>query len=124
MPNKDRILRWWAYFRRAHGTYLVFFISFANFVVIQYRLLVEYVPMLKMLFSSLTAFAITFFLVYIPLAIIIGWYDYRKFAVPVDSSLSAKASPWHRDVAKALMLIAEGRNKEAIEILRKWAKEL
>ena len=69
-------------------------------------------------------FAISFFLIYIPLAIIIGWYDYRKFAVPIDSPLSAKASPWHRDITRALMLIAEGKNKEAAEILRKWTEEL
>jgi len=96
--------------------------SFANFIVIQYRLLVEYIPLLKLVFSSLIAFAIAFFLVYVPLAILIGWYDYRKFAVPVDTALVAKASPWNRDLARALILIAEGRNREAIEVLRKWVE--
>jgi len=124
MLSKQRILRWWTYFRRGHSTYLAFFLSFANFIVIQYRLLVEYIPVMKVLFSSLLAFAASFFLVYVPLAIIIGWYDYRKFAVPVETSISAKASPWHRDITRALMLIAEGRNKEAVEVLRKWTEEL
>jgi len=124
MLSKQRILRWWTYFRRGHSTYLAFFLSFANFIVIQYRLLVEYIPVMKVLFSSLLAFAVSFFLVYVPLAIIIGWYDYRKFAVPVETSISAKASPWHRDITRALMLIAEGRNKEAVEVLRKWTEEL
>lgn len=120
--SRQRVLRWWTYFRRGHGTYLVFLMSFANFIVIQYRLLVEYIPALKLFFTSLTAFAVTFFLVYVPLAIVIGWLDYKKFAVPVDTALATKASPWIRDLAKALILIAEGRNKEAIEILRKWVK--
>jgi len=120
--DRNRILRWWTYFRRGHSTYLVFFLSFANFIVIQYRLLVEHIPALKLFFTSLTAFAITFFLVYVPLAIIIGWLDYKKFAVPVDTALVAKASPWNRDLARALILIAEGRNKEAIEILKKWVE--
>jgi len=119
---KSFVLRLWSYFRRGHNTYLVFFISFANFVVIQYRLLVEYVPTLQVFFSSLLAFAVVFFMVYIPLAVVIGWLDYKKFAVPVDTALTAKASPWNRDLARALMLIAEGRNKEAIEVLRKWAE--
>ena len=118
---KYRVLRWWSYFRRGHSTYLVFLISFANFIVIQYRLLIEYVPLLRMVFVNLLAFAIVFFIVYIPLAVIIGWLDYRKFAVPVDTALIAKASPWTRDLAKALILIAEGKNEEAIKILRKWA---
>jgi len=69
-------------------------------------------------------FTIAFFLLYIPLAILVGWYDYRRFAVPVELTLGAKASPWNRDIAKALMLIAEGRKKEAVEILKKWTKEL
>lgn len=117
---KYRILRWWSYFRRGHSTYLVFLISFANFIVIQYRLLVEYVPPLRVVFTNLLAFAIAFFIIYIPLAVIIGWLDYRKFAVPVDTALIAKASPWTRDLAKALILIAEGKNEEAIKVLRKW----
>jgi len=119
---KNFILRLWTYFRRGHSTYLVFFLSFANFIVIQYRLLVEYVPVLQLVFSSLVAFAIVFFVVYIPLAIVIGYLDYKKFAVPVDTALVARASPWNRDLARALILIAEGRNKEAIEVLRKWVE--
>jgi len=41
----------------------------------------------------------------------------------VDSALAAKANPWARDLAKALVCIAEGRNEEAIKILRKWTEE-
>jgi len=119
---KDFMLRLWTYYRRGHGTYLVFLLSFANFIVIQYRLLVEYVPALRLLFSSLMVFAVAFFLVYVPLAVVIGWLDYRRFAVPVDSALTARASPWHRDVAKALILIAEGRGEEATKILEKWVR--
>jgi hypothetical protein len=96
--------------------------SFANFIVIQYRLLVEYMPPLKLVFGNLLAFAVTFFLVYVPLAVIIGWLDYKKLAVPIDAALNAEASPWNRDIARAIILIAEGKNEEAIEILRKWAE--
>ena len=45
---RDRLLRWLTYFRRGHNAYLVFLVSFANFVVIQYRLLIEYIPALKL----------------------------------------------------------------------------
>lgn len=79
----------------------------------------EYIPALKLFFTNLTAFAVTFFLVYVPLAVVIGWLDYRKFAVPIDTVLVAKAFPWNRDLARALILIAEGKNREAIEVLRK-----
>jgi len=119
---KNRILRYWLYFRRGHGTYLVFLISFANFIVIQYRMLVVYIPFLEALFSSLISFSITFFLVYVPLATFIGRMDYKKFAVPVDLTVSAKANPYSRDLAKALMLICDGKYGEAKKILQKWVE--
>jgi hypothetical protein len=123
MAKKSRILRYWTYFRRGHGTYLAFFMSFANFMVIQYRLVIEYVSFLEALFSSLTIFALTFFVVYVPAATIIGWLDYKKLAVPVDATVSARANPWVRDLATALALMAEGKNEEAKEILKKWMGE-
>lgn len=122
--GKNRLLRWWTYFRRGHSTYLVFLLSFANFIVIQYRLLVEYIPILKIIFSSLTAFLISFVAIYVPITVLIGWLDYKKFAAPVDMAVTARANPWVRDLAEALILIAEGKNEEAVKILEKWTKEL
>jgi len=122
LSGKGRILRYWTYFRRGHGTYLAFFMSFANFMVIQYRLLIEYVSFLEAFFSSLTAFAATLFLVYLPIATVIGWFDYKKFAVPIDATVAAQANPWVRDLAKGLMLMCDGKYVEAKEILRKWVE--
>jgi hypothetical protein len=119
---KLRFLRYWTYFRRGHATYLAFFMSFANFILIQYRFLVMYVSFLDAIFSSLTAFTITFFVVYLPIATILGWLDYKKFAVPMDSTIAAQASPWVRDLAKSLMMICDGKNGEAKEILLKWVE--
>ena len=123
MAKKSRILRYWTYFRRGHGTYLAFFISFANFMAIQYRLVIEYVSLLEALFSSLTIFALTFFVVYLPVATVIGWLDYKKLAVPMDATVSARANPWVQDLATALALMAEGKNEDAKEILKKWMGE-
>ena len=121
---KDFILRLWTYFRRGHSTYLVLLISFTNFIVIQYRLLIQHVPALRLVFSSLTIFGL-FLLVFYPiLAILIGWYDYKKLAVPVDTRLIAKASPWNQDLAKAIILIAKGKNDEAIKVLEKWTGDI
>ena len=120
---KSRILRYWTYFRRGHGTYLVFLLSFANFMVIQYRLLIEYVPFLEALFSSLMAFAVSFFLVYVPMATMIGWLDYKRFAVPVDLTVMAKANPWVQDLTRALMLMCDERYDDAKKILQKWIED-
>ena len=81
---KNRIYRYIVYFRRGHGSWLAYALSFANFIVIQYRLLVSYIPFLESLLPSLSAFVVTFFFVYIPAAVIIGWYDTKKATVPKE----------------------------------------
>lgn len=121
---RSRFLRYWTYFRRGHSMYLVFIITFMNFVVIQFRLLVEYIPLLSTLFTQIIYFAVVFFFIYGPLAIIIGWQDFKRVAVPMDATLSAKASPYNRDIAQALIFISQGRRGEATDILEKWTKKI
>lgn len=120
--TRNFLVRAWIYFKRGHSAYLAFALSLANFVVIQYRLLIEYVPLLKLVFASLTAFVITFIFVYVPLAILIGWLDMRRVTGPQEYQLMAEVSPWHRDITYALYLIAQGRNEEAAKILSKWVR--
>ena len=124
MRLRERLSRYWTYFRRGHNIYLAFWLSFANFITIQYNLLVRNVVFLKDIFTHLTYFAIAFLLLYIPAAMIIGWYDYRRFAMPVELTLRARTNPWTRDLARALICLAEGRNEEAIRILEKWTQGL
>ena len=120
---KNRLLRYWAYFRRGHGVYLAFAITFLNFIVLQWSLLIEQIEPLRILLGQLYVFAIVFFVTYLPLAVIIGWVDYKRGSVPVDSAIGARASPWAKDLAKAIILLAEGKNKEVVELMKKWAKE-
>jgi len=120
---RQRMLRYWVYFRRGHSMYLVFLMSFANFVVIQYRLLLQYVEPLKLLFSNLTAFAVAFFAVYVPLAVVIGWLDFRRGAAPTEAAITGEVNPWVRDLLYAVYSIAEGRGEEARAALEKWVSK-
>jgi len=111
-------------------------VSFANFVVIQYRLLIEAIPSLKAIFSNMAIFIITFIAAYMPAAVLIGWWDYRRGAVPTESALVAKASPYVRDMLitqqlsmQALMLYMKNKHEkadekiqEALKILEKWSE--
>lgn len=67
----------WVYFRSGHGTYLVYTIALSNFVLIFYRLLVEQVSFFNALFPSLTIFGIAFFILYLPIAILIGKWHFK-----------------------------------------------
>lgn len=71
------VRRRWLDFRNGHSIYLVFLMTFANFVTIQYGLLIDQVPFLKDTFQSIWVFAIIFVSLYFPLAIIIGYW-HRK----------------------------------------------
>ena len=69
--------RRWLDFRNGHSTYLIFAMTFANFITIQYKLLIDKVPSMDWLFGSIWLFALVFIAIYVPLAIIIGYW-HRK----------------------------------------------
>jgi hypothetical protein len=58
--------------------------TFANFITIQYKLLIEKIPFINSIFESVWIFAIAFVLIYLPLAIIIGYW-HRKSQWKVEA---------------------------------------
>lgn len=76
--------RRWLDFRQGHSIYLVFAMTFLNFVTIQYSLLVNRVPalgtipVLGAIFTNFSVFAIVFVAAYMPLAIVIGFWHRRS----------------------------------------------
>ena len=115
-----RLLRYFTYFRRAYSIYFSLPVSLWNFIVIQYALFISRVPILKSIFTSFIVFVFSFFFVCIPIAIIVGWIDYKKLTISVDLALAAKHNPYSVDIAKALYLLASGENEKAKKILEKW----
>jgi hypothetical protein len=65
-------------------------------------------------------FIVTFLIIYIPVSVLIGWVDYKRGAAPVDLAVVAHANPYFKDLARAVVLLAEGKNKDAAEIMKKW----
>ena len=120
---RERLLRYWTYFRRGHNVYLMFTMSFLNFIVIQWSLLISGFEPLANLFQNLLLFSIVFIGLYIPSAAIIGWVDIKRAAFPMDRAVLSRADPWVRDLAMAIRLLAEGKNKEVAELMEKWIKK-
>ena len=75
--NSNWARRRWLDFRNGHSIYLIFGMTFANFVTIQYKLLIDQVPSLSGLFGSIWVFAIVFVLTYVPIGILLGYW-HRK----------------------------------------------
>ena len=116
--------RRWYDFRQGHGMYLVFAMSFVNFVLIFYRLLIEEINVLGEIFSNLWIFVVIFLVVYIPAAILIGnWH--RKTQMKIEHEQSMKQSPLMAKNFRILLDLLEGKaSKKEVEDLRKFLKSI
>jgi len=112
------IRRRWMDFRFGHSIYLIFALSFANFVLIFYRFLIERIEFLNEIFSSLWFFALIFILLYIPISILIGiWH--RKTQVSVETELSMRHNLFLAKNFRILMDMIDGKaSKEEVQNFR------
>jgi len=122
--NETWVRRRWYDFRQGHGMYLVFAMSFVNFVLIFYRLLIEQIDFLGDLFSNLWIFLIIFLALYIPTAILIGnWH--RKTQMRIEHEQSMKQSPLMAKNFRVLLDLLEGKaSTKEVEELRKFLKSI
>lgn len=112
------IRRRWLDFRQGHGLYLIFALSFANFILIFHRLLIERIDFLDQVFSSLWVFAVVFVIMYIPIAILVGFW-HRKTQIKIESEQGMRYNPFLARNFRMLVDIIEGRaSKEEIEKFR------
>jgi len=110
--------RWWE-FRIGHSTYLIFLLTFTNFVLISYRLLIERIPFLQDIVPELWIFAILFLLLYIPTSIIIGFW-HRKTQLKVDTTLAMYQNPFTAKMFRTILDVQTGKaTTEEIEEFRK-----
>jgi hypothetical protein len=110
--------RWWE-FRQGHSVYLIFLLTFVNFILISYRLLIEKIPALTELIPNLWMFAIFFLALYIPAALLIGHW-HRKTQLKVETTLIQQQNPLLAKMFRILLDEQTGRaSKEEIEEFRK-----
>lgn len=86
--NNQYLRRRWLDFRNGHSIYLVFILTFVNFILITYNFAVEKVSFLSGVFDSLALFAAVFIVIYIPAAILIGyWHRRNQYSVENEAYL-------------------------------------
>ena len=117
----------WLDFRQGHGIYLAFFIYFADSILIQYNLLIDRLPFLDpLLGANIIGFAIIFIALYVPLAIIIGyWHRKSQWTVEVEALFKENkvgAMMWLFVIDLVKGIIDENENKEMREMLLKITK--
>ncbi len=116
--------RRWFEFRSGHSMYLTFALTFVNFILIAYRLLVEQVPLLNTLFPNLWMFALLLLIIYFPLAVAVGHW-HRTMQLPTESNIGFMASPLFAKVYRIQMQIMQGTaNKEEVEEMMNLLKQV
>jgi hypothetical protein len=80
--NEQFLRRRWLDFRNGHSIYLAFVLTFINFILITYNFAVTKLSFLQGIIDSLWVFALLFIAIYIPAAIIIGyWHRKNQYSV-------------------------------------------
>jgi uncharacterized protein YneF (UPF0154 family) len=115
--------RWWE-FRQGHGVYLIFALTFINFILIAYRLLIERITTFKEIFPELWIFATLFILIYIPAAILIGFW-HRKTQLRVETTLIQQQNPLMAKMFRTILDVQTGKaSEEEIKEFRKLLKSI
>ncbi len=122
--NQDWMRRRWWEFRTGHSTYLIFILTFVNFVLISYRLLIEKVPIFQELIPNLSMFVLLFLLFYIPAAIIIGnWH--RRTQLRVESTINMHQNPVFAKMFRTMLDVQTGKaSDEEIGEFREFLKKI
>jgi len=115
--------RWWE-FRQGHSIYLIFMLTFINFILISYRLLIEKITLFKEVIPDLWVFALLFLLCYITAAILIGYW-HRKTQLRVETTIIQQQNPILARMIRTLLDVqTEIATKEEIEEFRKMLENI
>jgi|SRR5581483_6986927 len=90
--NEQFLRRRWLDFRNGHSIYLAFVLTFINFILITYNFavtkIVSALPFLHGIADSLLAFTLLFIVIYVPAAILIGyWHRRNQYSVENEAML-------------------------------------
>jgi len=111
--------RWWE-FRAGHSVYLIFVLTFINFILISYRLLIEKVPMFQELIPNLSIFILIFLGFYIPAALLIGFW-HRKTQLKVETTLTMQQNPVFAKMIRTILDVQTGKaSDEEVKEFRKF----
>ena len=115
--------RWWE-FRQGHSVYLIFMLTFVNFILITYRLLIEKITTFKELIPELWIFALLFIVCYVPAAILIGFW-HRRTQLRVETTLVQQQNPVLARMIRTLLDVQTGiASEEEINEFRNMLEKI
>ena len=114
---------WWDG-RMGHNTYLIFLLTFVNFILITYSYLIDGSVIFEKFISDLWLFSIVFIILYVPVSILIGkWHTDTQ--ISIDQTIQYHENPIVARMVRTLLDVQTGKaGKEEIEEFRKFVSEI
>ena len=109
--------------RQFYSAYIALFVAISNWITIQYRLLLENVPILNSVFSNLWVFLIVATVIFTIVSILGGHYIHRKRQFRIEQAVATEENPYLYRAApgkeKDLMIPVTIMQLDAIEAILK-----
>jgi len=93
--------------RQFYSAYIALFIAVSNWITIQYRLLLENIPIFNTLFSQLWVFLIVATIVFTVISILGGHYIHRKRQFRIEQAVATEENPY-------LYMSAPGKERDIL----------
>ena len=107
--------------RQFYSAYIALFIAVSNWITIQYRLLLENIPIFNTLFSQLWVFLVVATVLFTVISILGGHYIHRKRQFRLEQAIATEESPYlyraSPGIQKDLMVPVTILQLEAIEAI-------
>ena len=85
--------RFWEY-RQFYSAYIALFIAISNWITIQYKLVLENVPILSSVFSNIGTFLIVAVVLFSIISVLGGHYIHRKRQFRIEQELATEENPY------------------------------
>ena len=109
--------RWWEE-RHGHKIYLIYILTFVNFILISYTFFIEKIPFFQELIPHLWIFVLIFLVSYIPASTIIGYW-HRRTQLRVENTIKFLEHPMWAKMFRTMLDVQIGKaSKEEIEKMR------
>jgi hypothetical protein len=109
--------------RQFYAAYIALFIAISNWITIQYRLLLENIPIFNTLFSNILVFLVVAIIIFTVASILGGHYIHRKRQFRLEQAVAIEENPylWKSAPGKEreLMIPIAIMQLEAIEAILK-----
>lgn len=86
-----------SYFLRGHNNWFAYVMSLLNFITISFYLLIDSLTFVPESFKF-RYYILLFVLLYVPLAVIVGYWDLKKGTYKVEQTLAKNLSPIWTDL--------------------------